>query len=139
MSSIYLYLFLYPCHRRVAHLYDTGKPVDVIFLNFSKAFGTASQSILLDKCLACSWKTILCNGWAIGSWDRHKGLWWMGWHQAILQSEVGFHGAPSSVLFNIFINTWMQNLKVSLEIMLHWEALLSPLRAERPCRETSTG
>lgn len=31
------------------HLVDQGKQADVIFLDFSKAFGTVSHNILLDK------------------------------------------------------------------------------------------
>ncbi|KAJ7417272.1 hypothetical protein WISP_65370 [Willisornis vidua] len=34
---------------RVIHLADQGKPVDVIFLNFSKAFDTVSHNNFLDK------------------------------------------------------------------------------------------
>lgn len=34
---------------RVTHLVNLGKPIDVILLDFSKAFDTLSHRILLDK------------------------------------------------------------------------------------------
>lgn len=51
VNVIYIasYLLLYPCHQRVTCLRDLGKPADVVFLDFSKAFDTASRSILSDK------------------------------------------------------------------------------------------
>ncbi|RMC12129.1 hypothetical protein DUI87_11264 [Hirundo rustica rustica] len=54
----------------VTHLVDAGRAVDVVYLDFSKAFDTVSHSILLDKLAACGldrstlhWVRIWLDGW----------------------------------------------------------------------------
>ena len=53
----------------VTRLVDEGKAVDVVYLDFSKAFGMASHSILLGKLAACGLEryTLLCvRNWLEG-------------------------------------------------------------------------
>ena len=60
-------------YDKVTCLVDEGKAVDVVCLDFSKAFDTISHSILLEKLAAHSLdgRTLCClDGWAIsGEWS----------------------------------------------------------------------
>ena len=49
----------------VTHLVDEGKAVDVVYLDFSKAFGTVSHTILLQK-LSASGLDRYTLGWGAG-------------------------------------------------------------------------
>ena len=58
----------------VTHLVDEGKVIDVVYLDFSKAFDTVSHSILLQKLAACG-----LDGYTLG-WIRN---WLEGWAQRV--------------------------------------------------------
>ncbi|RMC06934.1 hypothetical protein DUI87_16385 [Hirundo rustica rustica] len=78
-------------YDQVTHMVDAGRAVDVVYLDFSKAFDTVSHSILLDKLAA-------------RGLDRSTLRWVRNW----------LHGRAQTVLVNGAASSWGQAPVVSL-------------------------
>lgn len=113
---------------------DEGKAVDVVFLDFSKAFDTVPHSILLDKFSSCGISRFRVH-W-VKTWLKACSEWGYIWLLPVI-SSIPQGSILGTVLFHIFINNLDAGVKCTISKAADDSKLgnvLDSLEDKRPCR-----